>query len=64
MAKLTKKEVYDWQADDDARTLMQVEEIKRNEKRYNKALKALAKIEEEYSERANVARKLIKKGNK
>lgn len=63
MVKLTAKEL-DWRAEDDARTLMQVEEIKRDEKRYNKALKALAKIEEEYSERANAARKLIKKGNK
>jgi len=60
MVKMTKQDL-EWQAQDDARTLITAETVKTDKSRYNKALKEVKNIAKQKEEEAKAALKVAKK---
>lgn len=58
MANSVTKQEEDWEAESDARTIMEAEAIKADEKRFNKAVAAAKKMKEEEAEKMKALEQL------
>lgn len=58
MASSVTKQEEQWQAESDARTIMEAEAIKADEKRFNKAVAAAKKMKDEEEEKIKALKQL------
>ncbi len=61
MVKAMTKEEKEWQAENDAYTLINAETIKSDKSRYRAALDKVKKVVKEKEKEANAAKKVVKK---